>query len=73
MNILGVNFKDKKKNAMKFLNDLGNPYVYLAKDYLGKQSINFGIYGIPETILVNSEFTILKNILGHFQKVTSRK
>ena len=38
LNILGVNFKDKKNNAMKFLNDLGNPYVYLAKDYLGKQS-----------------------------------
>ena len=64
LNILGVNFKDKKNNAMKFLNDLGNPYTYLAKDYLGKQSINFGIYGIPETILVNSEFTILKKYIG---------
>ena len=64
LNILGVNFKDKKNNAMKFLNDLGNPYVYLAKDYLGKQSINFGIYGIPETILVNNEFIILKKYIG---------
>ena len=64
LNILGVNFKDKKNNAMKFLNDLGNPYTYLAKDYLGKQSINFGIYGIPETILVNNEFIILKKYIG---------
>ena len=64
LKILGVNFKDKKNNAMKFLNDLGNPYVYLAKDYLGKQSINFGIYGIPETILVNNEFIILKKYIG---------
>ena len=64
LSILGVNFKDKKNNAMKFLNDLGNPYTYLAKDYLGKQSINFGIYGIPETILVNNEFIILKKYIG---------
>ena len=64
LNILGVNFKDKENNAMKFLNDLGNPYTYLAKDYLGKQSINFGIYGIPESILVNNEFTILKKYIG---------
>ena len=64
LNILGVNFKDKENNAMKFLNDLGNPYTYLAKDYLGKQSINFGIYGIPESILVNNEFIILKKYIG---------
>ncbi len=68
LNILGVNFKDKKNNAMKFLNDLGNPYTYLAKDYLGKQSINFGIYGIPESILVNNEFIILKKYIGPFSE-----
>ena len=45
--ILGVNFKDKKINALKFLKDLGDPYDLLAKDKNGKNSVKFGIYGIP--------------------------
>ncbi len=64
LKILGVNFKDKKNNASIFLKSLGNPYDYLAKDELGKQSINFGIYGIPESILINKEFTIIKKFVG---------
>ena len=64
LKILGVNFKDKKINAIKFLQDLGNPYDYLVKDSLGKQSVIFGIYGIPESILVDSEFKVLKKFIG---------
>ena len=62
--ILGINFKDKKINALKFLEELGDPYDYLAKDNNGKQSVNFGIYGIPESILIDSKFNILKKIIG---------
>ena len=62
--ILGVNFKDKKRNALKFLEELGDPYDYLAKDSSGKQSVNFGIYGIPESILIDNKFNILKKIIG---------
>ena len=62
--ILGVNFKDKKINALKFLKDLGNPYDYQAKDIDGKQSVNFGIYGIPESILINNKFIFLKKFIG---------
>ena len=62
--ILGVNFKDKKINALKFLNELGNPYFYMAKDTTGKQSVNFGIYGIPESILINNERIVLKKFIG---------
>ena len=64
LKILGVNFKDKKINASKFLNELGNPYYYMAKDTKGKQSVNFGIYGIPESILINNEITVLKKFIG---------
>ena len=64
IDILGINFKDKKNNADKFLKDLGNPYDYLAKDELGKQSIIFGIYGIPESILIDSNSIILKKFVG---------
>ena len=64
LKILGVNFKDKKINALKFLNNLGNPYNDLAKDTTGKQSVNFGIYGIPESILINNETIVLKKFVG---------
>ena len=64
LKLLGVNFKDKKNNALKFLRDLGNPYDDLARDELGKHSINFGIYGIPESILINKDLVIIKKFIG---------
>ena len=66
--IIGINFKDKKVNASKFLENLGNPYDFLTKDELGKQSVNFGIYGIPESILVDNELTVLKKFIGPLNK-----
>ena len=66
--ILGVNFKDKKINALKFLKDLGDPYEYLTRDSNGKQSVNFGIYGIPESILIDNELTIIKKFVGPLTK-----
>ena len=62
--LLGVNFKDKKNQAKIFLKDLGNPYDFLAKDEFGKQSINFGIYGIPESILLNNNLQVLQKFVG---------
>ena len=66
--ILGINFKDKKINALKFLKDLGNPYEYLSRDSNGKQSVNFGIYGIPESILIDNKLTIIKKFVGPLTK-----
>ena len=66
--ILGVNFKDKKINALKFLKDLGDPYEYLTRDSNGKQSVNFGIYGIPESILIDNKLTIIKKFVGPITK-----
>ena len=64
LNLVGVNFKDKKENALKFLNENGNPYDLLAKDEFGKYSINFGIYGIPESILIDKNLNVLKKFIG---------
>ena len=69
LKIFGVNFKDKKINAKKFLNELGNPYDNLSKDELGKQSINFGIYGIPESVLINKDLVIIKKIVGPISEI----
>ncbi len=62
--ILGINFKDQNNQARKFLNELGNPYALLAKDKNGKQSVRFGIYGIPESILINKDLTIIQKFVG---------
>ena len=64
LKILGVNFKDKNKQAKKFLSDLGNPYDFLAKDINGKQSVSLGIYGIPESILINNELLVMQKFVG---------
>ena len=62
--LLGINFKDKKYSALRFLDELGNPYDFLVKDDLGKQSVNFGVYGIPESILIDKNLVILKKYIG---------
>ena len=66
--ILGINYNDEQKNALKFLNDNGNPYHFLAKDHSGKQSINFGIYGIPESILLDRNLIIIEKFIGPISK-----
>ena len=68
LQLLGVNFKDKKNNALEFLKDLGNPYDYLARDESGKDSVDFGIYGIPESILVNKDLVVIKKFIGPISK-----
>ena len=66
--ILGINFKDKTSNANEFLKKLGNPYYLIASDQEGKTSVSFGVYGIPETILVNKDLIIVKKYIGPLDK-----
>ena len=64
LKIFGVNFKDKKIHADQFLKELGNPYDFIGKDANGKQSVRFGIYGIPESILINKNLINMKKFVG---------
>jgi len=61
---IGINYKDKKKNSIKFLNDYGNPFKYNLVDYDGTVSIKLGAYGVPETFLINKNRKILLKIIG---------
>ena len=67
--IIGINFKDKKINAINFLRELGNPYNFVGKDSKGKISILFGIYGIPESILIDNNLIIIKKIVGPIDQI----
>ena len=67
--IIGINFKDKKNNAIKFLEELGNPYNFVGIDLEGRISILFGIYGIPESILIDNNLTVIKKIVGPIDQI----
>jgi len=67
--IIGINFKDKKNNAINFLEELGNPYNFVGIDPEGRVSILFGIYGIPESILVDNNLTVIKKIVGPIDQI----
>ena len=62
LNIIGINYKDKKSNAVKFLSDLGNPYSEVLIDPDGIKSIELGAIGVPETYLINNKVMIKKYI-----------
>ena len=64
LKLIGVNFKDKKLNANNFLEKLGNPFDISLIDKDGTHSIIFGVYGVPESILIDKKHKILKKFIG---------
>ena len=62
--IIGINYKDTKENAKKFLKKHKNPYNKILLDYKGELSINLGAYGVPETYLVDKNFIIIDKQIG---------
>tara|TARA_Y100000590_G_scaffold364139_1_gene422277 strand:+ start:34374 stop:34922 length:549 start_codon:yes stop_codon:yes gene_type:complete len=62
--IYGINYKDKLINAKNFLNELGDPYTAIGFDEDGLSAINLGIYGIPETFIIDKSGIILKKYIG---------
>lgn len=57
--IYGINYKDFDPNARAFLAELGDPYVAVGSDPNGFHAIDWGVYGVPETFLVDGDGTIL--------------
>ena len=53
--IIGIAYKDSVENIDSFLKELGNPYEKIFYDFLGKDLINLGIYGVFETFFVNKD------------------
>ena len=58
--IVGLNWKDENDLAQQWLRELGNPYVATAVDQEGRTAIDWGVYGAPETFLIDA-----KNIVIH--------
>lgn len=62
--IYGVNYKDKPANAMNFLKELGNPYAALGADEPGRMGLDWGVYGLPETFVIDGEGRIALRFVG---------
>ena len=61
--IYGLNYKDKPTDAISWLNELGDPYVLSVSDLDGRVGIDYGVYGAPETFLIDRDGVIrLKHI-----------
>jgi len=61
--IIGLNYKDEQQDALSWLNQYGNPYSTVAVDRQGQIGIEFGVYGVPETFVIDKKGIIkLKHI-----------
>ena len=71
--VIGINYKDNPEKTIKWLNDLGNPYSDVLLDKKGQIAIDWGVYGIPETFVINSNGIIKYRQAGPITKKIYRK
>ncbi|MCY1309685.1 Thiol:disulfide interchange protein CycY [compost metagenome] len=64
MRLFGINHSDAPENARAFLAELGNPYDAVGADRDRRVSIDWGVYGVPETFLVDANGTIVYKHVG---------
>jgi cytochrome c biogenesis protein CcmG/thiol:disulfide interchange protein DsbE len=64
LQLVGINYKDAPDNARRFLGRYGNPFGIVGVDSNGRASIEWGVYGVPETFLVGREGTIVYKMVG---------
>jgi cytochrome c biogenesis protein CcmG/thiol:disulfide interchange protein DsbE len=62
--IVGIDYKDDPGNARTFLTGLGNPYAAIGTDTRGRTAIDWGVYGVPETFLVDAKGIIRHKVIG---------
>jgi len=62
--ILGVNYKDKPEAALRFLKELGNPYAAIGADGSGRMGLDWGLYGVPETFVIDGTGKVILRYAG---------
>lgn len=62
--IYGLNYKDKREDALRWLKIYGDPYVANAFDGDGRVGIDWGVYGTPETFLIDKQGVIRHKVIG---------
>jgi cytochrome c biogenesis protein CcmG/thiol:disulfide interchange protein DsbE len=64
LQVIGINYKDTTENARRFLGRYGNPFGIVGVDSNGRASIEWGVYGVPETFIVGRDGTIVYKLVG---------
>ena len=62
--IIGINYKDKREDALGWLGSLGNPYELSLADNDGRLGIDLGVYGVPETFVIDKQGVIRYKQIG---------
>jgi cytochrome c biogenesis protein CcmG/thiol:disulfide interchange protein DsbE len=62
--VVGINYKDQPDNARRFLGRYGNPFAAVGADQNGRASIEWGVYGVPETFLIGRDGRIAFKLVG---------
>jgi cytochrome c biogenesis protein CcmG/thiol:disulfide interchange protein DsbE len=64
LRLVGINYKDQAENARRFLGRYGNPFAAVGADQNGRASIEWGVYGVPETFVVDRQGRIAFKLVG---------
>ena len=64
LRIVGVNYKDNAAKAMRWLAEFGNPYDFVLQDTDGALGVELGVYGAPESFLLDADGTIVYKRVG---------
>ena len=70
--LFGIDYKDDAASARRFLGRYGNPYSHVGADAFGRTSIDFGVYGVPETYVVTPDGKIAYRLVGPLTEQTIR-
>jgi cytochrome c biogenesis protein CcmG/thiol:disulfide interchange protein DsbE len=62
--IVGINYKDQPENARRFIGRYGNPFNAVGADVSGRASIDWGVYGVPETFVIGRDGRIAYKLVG---------
>ncbi|MFT7595254.1 MAG: cytochrome c biogenesis protein CcmG/thiol:disulfide interchange protein DsbE [Paracoccaceae bacterium] len=62
--IYGINYKDDPAKALAFMAELGDPYAAIGVDASGRMGLDWGVYGVPETFVIDGDGTILLRFAG---------
>ena len=62
--IVGLNYKDQRPDALNWLSQLGDPYVVSVMDSEGRVGIDYGVYGVPETYVIDKQGVIRMKHIG---------
>jgi cytochrome c biogenesis protein CcmG, thiol:disulfide interchange protein DsbE len=68
--IYGINYKDDPEKALGFLAELGDPYAALGADTTGRTAIDWGVYGVPETYVLDGDGRVLFRLAGPVTSMT---